>query len=99
MIKKREIPSTPNKKLNDEKENPPVELDPVNVSKNWKRAVPLSNSIQSKREIKKVRSEVFKAILLINWIFQFGTNKRMKTPPSGRNKRVEIKDILNFLGI
>ena len=92
IIKKRETPSIPKTKLNDEKENP---LEgPVNVSRNWKRAVPLSNSIQSRREIKKVRSEVFKAILLINWVFQLGTNNKIKTPKSGKNKSVEIKDII-----
>ena len=92
ITKKREMPSTPKTKLKDENEYP-LEF-PINDSKNWKRAVPLSNSIHSKREIKKVRSEVFKAILLINWTFQLGTNNKIKTPKSGRNKIVEIKDIL-----
>ena len=88
-MKKREIPSIPKRKFKEEKEYSVVE----NVSKNWKRAVLLSNSIQSKSEIKKVRSEVFKAILLINWGFQFGTNNKIKTPTSGRIKRVEMRDI------
>ena len=53
----------------------------------------LSNSIQSRRDIKKVIKEVFNAIFLINWTFQLGTNNKKKTPNKGNNKTLEINDI------
>ena len=53
----------------------------------------LSNSIQSRRDIKKVINEVFNAIFLINWTFQLGTNNKIKTPNKGNNKTLEINDI------
>jgi len=55
--------------------------------------VELSNSIQSRREVRKVIIEVFKATLRINLEFQLGIKSKKADPIKGNNKTSKSNDI------
>jgi hypothetical protein len=60
---------------------------------NWNFAVELSNSIQRKRERRKVVSDVYKAKLRIHLWFQLGKKRSRKALSNGRNKTHKSNDI------
>jgi hypothetical protein len=93
IIKNKEIPSTPKIKLNVEKDR--SLSNEVKFWKNWNFDVELSNSIQSMRDIKKFKSEIFKAIFLINFDFHPGTNNKISDPNTGKTKIKDKSDIIN----
>ena len=91
--KNNEIPSKPKTKLNVEKDK--SVWNEVKFWKNWNFDVELSNSIQRMRDIKKLKSEIFKAIFLINCVFHPGINNKNNAPNNGNNKTKDKSDISN----